>query len=214
MTLCEAVDEIIAWANTKPPVPEKRIMVYTDGLENNTPTTDQCYGPSSTVDYDPDPSLCRGGLDEDSWQWKVLNKALTGNANNSVCPVPAPIQVIVDVTALFNYIPSATMTGEKSVEISSSGKALYSTLSASDASFFRGLAESTGGQYVQVDPSTPPPVAGDANGDGCVGYPDYIQIITSYGPVTSANQASDLNKDQVVDYYDVLVVIQHWGIPC
>jgi len=215
-TLCGAVQNLIDWvtANGFSPMTEKRIKLYTDGLENDTPTGDECYGPSSVNNYDSaNPN--RGGLDVGSWQWKVLNKAITGNANSTATP-PQPLNVIFDVTALFDYIPTQSLKGahQQRKETSASGLSFYSTLSDSDASFFKALAQVTGGQYVQIDPATPPPVFADVNGDRCVGYADYYSILAGYGPVTSATQAADLNRDGKVDYYDILIVLQHWGSPC
>lgn len=224
-TLCGAVQNLIDWtmAHGYLPTTEKRIKLYSDGLENDTPTGDECYGPSSATNYDemqnatqggPDTTE-RGGLEVNSWQWKVLNKAITGNANSTAAP-PQPLHVIFDVTALFDYIPTQALRSlhQQRKETSASGLSFYSTLSDSDASFFKALAKVTGGQYVQIDPATPPPVFADVSGDRCVGYADYYSILSAYGTVTAATQAADLNRDGKVDYYDILIVIQHWGIPC
>ncbi|MEM7675090.1 MAG: hypothetical protein AAF449_03705, partial [Myxococcota bacterium] len=86
-SVCASVDTLTSWAISEGgfPPPPLRIALFSDGLENQTPTTDQCYGPASTTAYDPT-NPDRGGLTPGSWEWKVLNKAITGNANNPANP--------------------------------------------------------------------------------------------------------------------------------
>lgn len=106
-SFCDAVDHLILTQdqrdrNLPPGIPpiiyEKRIAVYTDGLENNTPMTHPCWGPRSIAD--------QPWTEVDSWQYHIFNKASTGRHN--VPPAPGlPATVIADVSMIFeSFIPS------------------------------------------------------------------------------------------------------------
>ena len=56
---------------------------------------------------------------------------------------------------------------------------------------------------------TPEPVAGDFDGDGDLDVDDYNSIGTSLGLC-----ASDTNRDSIVDFSDLLLVINDWGTTC
>ena len=56
---------------------------------------------------------------------------------------------------------------------------------------------------------TPEPVAGDFDGDGDLDVDDYSSIGTSLGLC-----ASDTNRDSIVDFSDLLMVINDWGATC
>ena len=86
-SICDAVNELIAYKPTE--FHQKRIELFSDGLENNTPTTNECYGPSSADHQHPDLY---------SWEWKVFNKVRTGSATSSALP---PIPLIVNADTLF-----------------------------------------------------------------------------------------------------------------
>lgn len=93
---CAAVDELIYYLPTE--FHAKRLYLVTDGGENSTLSTDQCYGPSSSTHY---PNLQAG-----SWQWKVRSKACTGDANSpSLCSTPGMPTLLVDIDHLFDYYP-------------------------------------------------------------------------------------------------------------
>jgi hypothetical protein len=106
-SFCDAVDYLMQTqverdANTPPGVPavlyEKRVAVYTDGLENWTPTSHSCWGFRSELD--------QPWTDVDSWQWKIYNKASTGNPDSPPSPT-LPVTVIADVSMIFDqFIPS------------------------------------------------------------------------------------------------------------
>ena len=59
-----------------------------------------------------------------------------------------------------------------------------------------------------VEP-TPEPVAGDFDGDGDADVDDYNALGNSLGLC-----ASDTNRDFIVDFSDLLMVINDWGYPC
>ncbi|WNG40825.1 hypothetical protein F0U61_49370 [Archangium violaceum] len=70
--VCDAADELLAYRSGTITA-RKVLYLLTDGAENSSPASTQCYGPSSVSDY---PNLTPG-----SWQWKVRNKLATGNPN-------------------------------------------------------------------------------------------------------------------------------------
>ena len=112
-SFCESIDYLISTQNardlhtppgTVPIIYDKRVVVLTDGLENNTRSTPphECWGPRSMLD--------RPWTDMDTWQWKIFNKASTGRANTPPAPT-APATVIADVTMIFDsFIPSAPLS--------------------------------------------------------------------------------------------------------
>ena len=59
------------------------------------------------------------------------------------------------------------------------------------------------------DQPTPEPVAGDYDGDADLDVDDYNSIGTSLGLC-----ASDTNRDSIVDFSDLLMVINDWGTTC
>jgi hypothetical protein len=207
-SVCGAVDELINFLPNE--FHTKRIYLATDGEENASPTTDQCYGVSSTTTYP--------NLQTNSWQWKVRNKACTGNASTpgpcaSGIP-PSGLSLIVDIDHLYDFVP---LRADAPVEWadSASTRTLSST---SDAAFFGGLSRETNGRYVGVTPSTPPtqatPVPGDASGDGCVNVTDRSLVLSQYGQTVPAGTATDFNRDRIVNVYDYNTVLQNYGRGC
>jgi len=208
-TLCAAVDELFSY---KPNVfADKVIELATDGEENNTAPTDQCFGPPSAGKYP--------ALDPGSWQWKVRNKACTGSPGApGPCNNPtgsSPLSLIVDVYHMFDFvslrgIPTNLEPGPKTRSFSGG-----QTLSASDdAAFFTGLAAVTHGRYSAITLATPLaqafPVPGDANGDGCVNITDRALVLQQFGTPGSA----DFNRDGIVNTFDLQTVLQNFGRGC
>jgi len=201
-TFCDAVDSLMAHEPYIIPIPKKRVRLFTDGIENDTPNAHPCKGPNSSTEYDPS-AIPRGGLDSGSWEWKLLNKAITGDPLNSTANPPPEYRILVDVEELFEYL----------VAPKSQYNAASVTQGAVPTPFFQGLANETGGRYTKVDPAAPLPVLGDVTSDACVDYYDYQYVVNYWGqPVTdSATDLADLNRDSMVDYYDYLVIVQNWG---
>ena len=213
-SVCAAVDELINYLPSE--FHTKRIYMATDGEENATPTTDQCFGPSSATIY---PTLTTG-----SWQWKVRNKACTGNASTpGICSggvPPGGLTLIVDVDHLFDFVPTMTAAASASRE---AGRGDRITLKASappppnaDAAFFSGLSSETHGRYAGITPSTPPnqavPQAGDATHDGCVNIQDRALVLQQFG--TPGNGSTDFNRDGIVNIFDLQTVLQNFGQGC
>ena len=212
-TICAAVDELTDYLPSTLRV--KRIKLATDGEENNTPAIDQCSGPPSSTLYPV--------LEVDSWQWKVRNKACTGESDApGICAggvPPGDVTLIVDVDLLFDNVP--TLSGRSSSSLESGPHTLdrFAALAPppvnADAAFFSGLARETHGRYTAITPQTPPavamPVAGDANGDGCVNIQDRALVLQQFG--TPGNGA-DFNHDGIVNTFDLQTVLQNFGRGC
>jgi hypothetical protein len=226
-TICDAVDRLHDYEDDKiitdpttglPRLSriERRIYLVTDGLENETPSTNECWGPDAVTD------TVYPVYDYGSWQWKVLNKLKTGNANT---PSDAPFEYIIDVQhILTSFISSADpLAAEReaaALEGLPAGSMPYSTVEQ-DVSLFRGLAQQSGGTYTQLAPNPQGVISfsipGDANGDDCVDYDDYAILVQVYGyPVTSdpLTIQADFNGDGWVDDDDYMLLIQHWGEGC
>ena len=202
---CAAIDELINYLPSE--FHDKRVYLATDGLENSTLSTDQCFGPWSATDY---PTLQAG-----SWQWKVRNKACTGDANSPAqCGTPGMPTLVIDIDHLFDTI---RLRAGRSLE------PVLNPLSAapspsSDAAFFSGLASETGGAYTAITPSTPPsqatPRPGDASLDGCVNVTDRSMVLSQFGRTVAPGTPTDFNRDGVVNIYDYNTVLQNYGSGC
>lgn len=215
-SVCAAVDELINYLPNE--FHTKRIYLATDGEENRTPTTDQCYGPSSPTHY---PNLATN-----SWQWKVRNKACTGNAGTpGPCSggiPPAGLTLIINVDHLFtDYVPKMSavhtletleLEGVQSDTLGTFGTLAAAPASASDAAFFQGISLETHGQYVALTPQTPPaqatPLPGDANFDGCVNIYDRALVLQQFG---TPGNGTDFNHDGIVNVFDLQTVLQNFG---
>jgi hypothetical protein len=212
-TICAAVDELVNYLPSE--LHTKRIELATDGEENNTPAIDQCFGPSSSTAYPT--------LDVGSWQWKVRNKACTGNATTpGVCGggvPPGGLTLIVDVAHLFDFVPPfaarATVTPETGRHTRDAFTAIAAPPANADAAFFSGLAQETHGRYTGITPATPPalaaPIAGDANADGCVNIQDRALVLQQYG---TPGNGTDFNHDGIVNTFDLQTVLQNFGRGC
>jgi len=227
-TMCNAVDRLHDYEDGKTIVDpitgltreariERRIYLVTDGLENNTPSTNECWGPDAVTD------TVYPVYDYGSWQWKVLNKLKTGNANT---PSSAPFEYILDVEhILTSFIASADPLAAHSeaaaLEGLVGGPIRYSTV-AQDVSLLRGLAQQSGGTYSQLAPDPQGVISfripGDANDDGCVDYDDYSILASVYGYQVSVSIPetiqADFNGDGWVDDDDYMLLIQHWAEGC
>jgi hypothetical protein len=238
--ICDAVDSLIAYEADDPSIPDKRIVLLSDGLENSTPNFDQCYGPPST-------SVPPADFTVNSWQWKVLNKARTGSATVAIDPFP--FHVIIDVDALFQFIPTAAMSSFAAgpgpslpgpvmpgpiptpgiipspqippIEILPTltvGSAIPITAPLVKGHpglpFYAKLTGQTTGRYREIDGTKPLPQLGDITGDSCVDSADVQKVSASFGQTVARGSKADLNRDRKVDFYDYLTVVQNMGEGC
>ncbi len=212
-SVCAAVDELINYLPNE--FHAKRIYMATDGEENATPTTDQCYGLSSPTAY---PTLATN-----SWQWKVRNKACTGSATapgpcSGGIP-PMGLTLIVDIDHLYDFVPFQANAFTEELEDPRARSGFAAAMAANnDAAFFGGLSGETNGRYASITPATPPaqatPVPGDATGDGCVNVTDRTAVLAQYGQQVPAGTPTDFNRDLIVNIYDHNTVLQNFGRGC
>jgi hypothetical protein len=231
-TICDAVDRLHDYEFDKTIVDpvtgvtrkariDRRIYLVTDGLENNTAGTNECWGPGATT------LVSYPNYDVGSWQWKALNKLKTGNAN---VVSSAPFEYIIDVEHILNDFihsqnPLAANASAAAAEgltgRFAAGTLPYSSV-ADDVNFFRGVASQSGGTYTQLAPDPQGVVSfkipGDADGSRCVDMTDYDIFASVYGyPVDMANPATiqaDFNADGWVDDLDYMLILQHWDEGC
>ncbi len=205
MTVCDLIELLV---NYQPNIlAYKRIALFTDGEENNTPLDHKCYGPDSNTLY-PD-------LEEGSWEWKVRNMAMNFDPTNDN---QGPYRIIMDIKGLFVYITYAynsSFVSDDFEYVPHSRRALNTSSPVSMYEFFKGIAEESGGTYVHISDDDPLPQLGDVNGDQCVDATDYAIVMSHFGQsVPPADQRADLNHDQVVNIYDRIIVIQNYGEGC
>ena len=186
---CDAVDALVAAAS-----PGLRILYLgSDGLENNTPASHPCFGPSSTSDVPPYTS--------GSWQNHVYSSAVS----NVV--VQVDLFNFADITSLM----LAPFDMEKQMPILGSMKQLTPTLDQ----FMTALAEDSGGTITIASDDDPLPVLGDYDGDGCVTAADATGLIQSMGlTVPPANAEYDINSDGIIDFEDYIAWSSTIGNGC
>lgn len=235
-SICDAVDELINYLPSEFHL--KRLELFSDGLENNTPNVHECYGPNSADHSIPDVG---------SWEWKVFNKVRTGNPNSAALP---PIPLIVNADFLFDHegsIFSSTFAAPRSglplERIVVSQKPSISVIQqvksplvrslqlegaaisqqiiaaphlelAKTIGFYQNLANNTGGRYRSFTPSTRLPQLGDLTGDYCVNGDDYNAVVNNWGTTVAPGSPLDPNQDHKVDVYDYMTVLQNYGEGC
>lgn len=193
----------------------RMIFVESDGLENATPSTGECFGTTSTsTDY-----LC---YEPGTWQYAVRNKLQTGNATNATLSTS-------NTGLIFNvdYIFTNTITGAARVSgesaLSLRGGATLSTAPtlAQGDTFFKGVTKMTNGTYrtvtVAANGTTSARRPGDINGNGCVDNTDYNLLSVYYGQICAGQAAciaADLNGDNAVDFSDYLILTGNFGAGC
>jgi len=216
-SICAAIDSLLGYLPTQ--LHTKRVYLVTDGAENASLSTDQCYGPWSVGTWP--------NLDSGSWQWKVRNKACTGDASSAgACgffppPYPPGLTMIADIDYLFTE--NIPLRDEHS-DVEGAGKSLTaspmgaSATAAAEVAFFQGLAQQTKGAYASVTQNTPPsqasPLPGDANRDGCVNVTDRSVVLSKFGQKVPAGDPADFNRNLSIDDKDYQTVLNNYGRGC
>lgn len=218
-SFCQAVDAILDFDhneigfNGSINLPNTKIVhLHTDGFENNSEDNvdadTQCVGPDSEGIY-PD-------LDEGSWMWLMRNKAFNGDAANSFIPEDnGLVNILLDVDSyVFDFIPTHEDTTVEPSSLMMSSQAFMQLqpdiggrVEITDEqyklnTFFRGLAEETGGVYRINKPDEVHPVEGDFNGDRCVDSEDGDELFAIMGMPVEHGNPIDLNKNGQIDVYD------------
>jgi hypothetical protein len=186
---------------------ERRLVLETDGLENATPDGNECGGTTSTKDYEL--------FEEDSWQYKLRNKLLTGNPTRTSTLKSG---LVVDVDLIFTNFVTGLGRGSEANYTTGTPYTSEPTL-AQALEFYGGVADNTRGKFKtvtvakngKIDARRP----GDVDYSNCVGQADYSEMMQFYGQAVSANQPhsywADLNGDGWVDFLDYLILTEHWG---
>lgn len=197
---------------------ERAIFIESDGLENATPSTNECAGTTSaSMDY-----LC---YEPGTWQYALRNKLQTGNAANAILSTSST-GLIFNVDYIFTNavtggLTASAVTGEPVSHFSgATTNTTQPTLAQADT-LFGGLAKMTKGTYktvtVAANGTTIARRPGDVNGDGCVDTSDYNQLATYYGQQCVKQLpciAADLNGDSFVDFSDYLILTANMGAGC
>lgn len=89
--VCAAIDELINYLPEE--LHDKYLYIFSDGLENSTPSAHECFGPGSVT---------AAPYDLGSWEHKVVNKAQTGNPDSEAEPF---LPLIVNADFLFDNEP-------------------------------------------------------------------------------------------------------------
>ncbi len=189
-SMCDAADIL-----RNEPASEHILYTASDGEENFTPDTHQCYGESSD---DPDPPY-----DPGSWQRAVRDHIL----DEDLGVITADTTLYDDVS---NGSPSALATHGDQVFTASStdgGPEL--------ADFFGELAQATGGVFRHIPDDQPQPVFGDVNGDFCVDALDAQLVLENFGQTVPPGDATfDLDRDGFIGLEDYLVVVNEIDGTC
>lgn len=187
----------------------RELYLATDGLENATPSGNECAGFTSDEDYED--------YESGSWQYKLRNKLLTGNPSRENTLNSG---LSVNVSLIFeNFVEGLSGGGS---EVSYSGGTPYTTApTLSEAlEFYGGLAQNTlhgSFETVTVDASgsVTARLPGDVDYSGCVGNADYSEMMQWYGQAVSPNHPhsywADLDGDGYIDYLDYLILYENWG---
>jgi len=65
---------------------------------------------------------------------------------------------------------------------------------------------------IVIDPP-PPPLPGDANGDGAVNFQDLVAVVQNYNRQGTTLGTGDVNGDGRTDFTDLVILAQHYGTP-
>jgi len=230
--ICAAIDELIEYLPEE--FHDKYLYIFSDGLENSTPTTHECFGPQSA-----------GGAPYDfgSWEHKVVNKAQTGDANSEAEPF---ISLIVNADFLFDNeplvfsafagpgVPAATIRDSVVIRrqeiprialqsptirslllepaiIPSSVIATPSTALLQAFEFFGGLASESGGRFRHFSSEDQLPQLGDVTGDRCVNQKDVDAVRKTFGQAAAEGDPLDINEDGMINMYDYRNVLGNFG---
>lgn len=192
---CEIVDILKAEASRQGWAPiqvDLKITLATDGLENATPPTHECYGTNGLTANELEPWTVDG-----AWQYKVKNKGETGNPGSPGHP-SAPATIITNVNYLFDsFVMMRSFSSFAAVN--------------NEIDFYTAQTSDSGGYIRTISRTSELPVAGDVNGDHCVDTADYNLLLQNYGQSGTFNIPGDLNNDRSVNYDDYGTLLQFWG---
>jgi len=227
---CDALLEI--W-NTNPncisPQPRRQLYLYSDGIENSTPTTNACYSAiDSNTAFNPALAGSGFGLQDGSWQRRVANMAYNGNPDSDFLDLPAEFRPVVSVTLLFDFVNHLTGSASGRVDGGPGLNAnLQENVDANGVAFFQGLTQVSFGQYLEAKTvngaPTKLPVTGDTDPTptrSCVDSADLNRVSQALGHTVRNNDPQfsgedlaqrDVNNDLVINNQDYILVVQNFG---
>lgn len=202
-----------------------QLFLYSDGLENSTPTGHPCKGDPSATTFNPALAGSGFGLTPNSWEWHVANTALTGDPNTTAIP-PGGIKFVSNVTLLFDTVNGlGTGTGNDHAATSIFG--LQQAVTPQLQALMGGLAKVTHGQYVEAKNINGQPAKMPMTGDtdptptrSCVEQADVSRVVQALGHRVRAGDPAfseqdlamrDVNNDQIVNTADYLLVLKFLG---
>ena len=192
--LCDAVGVLSATGATT-----KVLQLASDGEENFTPSTNPCFGPSST---DPNPPYTAG-----SWQNNVLNTVSdAGIAVQIELFDPGPIVSFAARAAAHD--PEASLTAKTKL-IAALASAAVGEGPPSLQDFFTEIALETGGRLTVLEDTAPQlPVFADLDGNSCVDRSDALLIARAFGQSgPPQNNPLDLDLDGKVGFSDYALAL-------
>jgi hypothetical protein len=199
--MCDAIDK--ARQSGTAATTTRFLEVYTDGGENNT-LGPPCKGPFSvmlnTAPFDSGPPA--------SWQHLVYSRAIDllppvqvdGTLYHNVS---APLALRTDPANPESVELEALGRPE------ANARAAVFASPATDVDLFSALAADTGGTFTEVVDGEPVPVSGDLDGDFDVDRNDAILMARQFG--SPAVPAFDLNGDGKIGFDDYVLLIAHFS---
>lgn len=195
-SMCDAVNVLSA-----EPAVEKILEVASDGEENFTPPTSECFGPFSSDSTAP--------YSAGSWQNKVYTKV----AN-------ARFQVLID---LFDAGPITGAAVRAAAALDPEGQLTAKARSVVAAAvgdgpptladFFTQIALVSGGRLTVIEDTAPTlPVFADVNGSGCVDRSDALLIARAFGQSGPPQDSPlDLDLDGKIGFSDYALAVSHFA---
>lgn len=202
-----------------------QLFLYSDGIENSTPSTHPCAGSPSLTAFNPALAGSGFGLTANSWEWHVANTALTGDPNTVAIPAGG-IKFVSNVTLLFDTV-NGLGTGSGSDHAATSIFGLQQAVTPALQALMGGLAKVTHGQYFEAKNVNGVPVKAPMTGDtdptptrSCVEQADVSRVVQALGHRVKAGDPAfsetdlamrDVNNDQIVNTADYLLVLKFLG---
>jgi hypothetical protein len=205
----------------------RQVYMYSDGLENSTPTMHACHSTiSSSTPFDASKEDQGFGLEDDSWQWHIANKAWTGSPTLEVAP-PGGIHIVTNVTLLFDFVNTLSAGSAGSFDGLPVTGDLQTDVDANGIAFFKGIANVTNGSYFEAKKvngvATKIPRPGDTDPTptlSCVNQADVNRVVTAFNRTVAPNDPNfseedlakrDVNNDLIINALDYQVVLANYG---
>jgi len=222
---CDAMDVLFTAKPECLTTTTRQLYVYSDGLENSTPTYHSCYSAiNSSTPFNAGLAGSGFGLEANSWQRYVANKAWTGVP--TLDDLPGAIHIVTNVSLLFDFVNSLS-SGRSGGFDGLPASANLQSVDANGVAFFKGLAQVTNGAYFEAKKvngvATKIPVAGDTDPQptySCVNSADVNRVLTALNRTVRANDPNfsqedlalrDVNNDLKIDALDYQVVLANYG---